>query len=315
MNDSFGLKEFISSTVLFSLIAVAYIYRVDWLIISTIMILMLSVAVAWYYKRKQHPEDVTVPEVDISRDKDFGNMINQLWLRNKPLMLIGIAGKARAGKDAVRCALMECIQTDPALYKYKCVKESIIRPLRDITTMFYGVSAAEGSSSDRETVGEEWPLSPRKFMQLMGTEVMKTMMGAHVWLKMLIRRILSDNIHIAVVADIRAENEAVLFSTFGIVIRVERPCHTTAVEAHATEQPIDDRYVDCTIINDGSLHDLHVQVSELYKTVLREQIVFSLDIQPNFHNFENAKHDYATIGPRHPRRKVGQIKIPINGMN
>lgn len=97
--------------------------------------------------------------------------------------------------------------------------------------------------------------SPRLVMQTIGTEWGRMMMHPDFW--MVIAR---GRIRIApwcVVTDVRFENEADLIHELGgQVIRVVRP-GTGSGDHHASEKGLDDRYVDHSILNAGTVGMLH----------------------------------------------------------
>ncbi len=80
--------------------------------------------------------------------------------------IIGICGKKKHGKDAVAKILID---------KYHFTKYSFADPLKRGVQEMFGLTDEQcwGDQSVKETVDERWGISPRKLLQLVGTDIFR----------------------------------------------------------------------------------------------------------------------------------------------
>ena len=104
-------------------------------------------------------------------------------------------------------------------------------------------------------------LTPRKLLQLIGTEGGRDLIHPDIWINALFSSYTKDSKWI--IPDTRFDNEAkAIKDKGGIIIKVERDVGIT--DTHASEKGISDKYVDIVIDNNGSMEDLVEEV----KTIL-----------------------------------------------
>lgn len=154
--------------------------------------------------------------------------------------LIGITGKAGAGKDTLAAGLKG---RSGVIY-------SLASPLkRGIETMF-GLPSTVWERDQKEVVIPWLGVSPRRLAQTLGTEWGRELIAPDVWLRVA-ERAITEALRegaLVVVPDIRFDNEAEMIRRLdGIVVRVERD--VAAVEAHVSEAGIADCLVDVVIEN------------------------------------------------------------------
>lgn len=173
-------------------------------------------------------------------------------------MIIGISGYARSGKDTIagilaadgfaRIAFADAIRE--ALYR--------VNPM---------VELKDGSLTDLALVVDDrgWEVAKtlpevRGYLQRLGTEVGRDMMGEDVWVNVVLRRMVAGENY--VITDVRYPNEATaIVRAGGRVWRVERPGFGPA-NSHVSETSMDGWICDAVIVNDGSLEDLERKVRE-----------------------------------------------------
>ncbi len=122
----------------------------------------------------------------------------------------------------------------------------------------------------KETKVPYWDLSPRRIIQLLGTESVRDVFGLDTWVKraqlsveMLLEceklePLASDAL---IFTDTRFDNEAQWIKrSGGIIIEIVRP-GLAGVEAHRSEQGLPPELVDAVLLNDGTLDDLRVKVA------------------------------------------------------
>lgn len=171
--------------------------------------------------------------------------------------LIGLAGKARSGKDTVA----------KLLQKYNAINTiSFAEPIRDALRGMIGLNDDHFHGSLKE-VSLGWiDKSPRQLMQTLGTQWGRELVDQDIWLKLAKRNIEASHrlgIHV-VITDVRFDNEAEFIrDNGGIVWHISRgdapQVNTHASEAGVTQAP-GDLYVD----NNGTLEELESLVLTLF---------------------------------------------------
>ena len=169
--------------------------------------------------------------------------------------LIGIAGRARSGKDTVANFIVAAIGG----YRY-----SFADPIRAMLTPL-GVDMSDPYWQARKE--EPIPalgVSPRRMMQTLGTEWGRQLINPDLWLIMAHQRLLQNGPGM-VISDVRFDNEAAWIRKHGgRIIHVIRP-DTKAVEAHASEDGIEMQDTDARLFNSGTLEELQLSVRELLR--------------------------------------------------
>lgn len=169
------------------------------------------------------------------------------------LPLIGIAGRARSGKDTVANFIIAAIGG----YRY-----SFADPIRAMLAPL-GVDMSDPYwQAHKEDPIPALGVSPRRMMQTLGTEWGRQLIHPDLWLFMAHQRLLQNGPGM-VIPDVRFENEAAWVRKHGgRVIHVIRP-DAKAVEAHASEEGIEIQDADARLFNSGTLEELQISVREL----------------------------------------------------
>lgn len=178
-------------------------------------------------------------------------------------MLIGITGRAGAGKDTVADYLWE---------SNGFIKIAFADALRSAAGHIFGLGLVNFLDRDmKEAEVEYWGMSPRRMLQLLGTEATKPVFGDDIWLK---RWFLSYsavmNTDPVVVPDVRFDVEAEAIRRLGgVIVHLTRPgtdlggvSATHASEAGVTAQP-----GDLYLVNDGSIYDLSHKVDQMLQGI------------------------------------------------
>lgn len=178
--------------------------------------------------------------------------------------LIGLAGKAGAGKDTVADYLWE---------KEGAIKIAFADPLRLAASAIFALSVE--SFTDRalkEEVVEYWGISRRDMCQLLGTEATKPVFGDNIWLKrwFLSYSAVRDTDHV-VVPDVRFDVEAEAIRRLGgVIIHIVRPGAGLlgAAGEHSSEAGVTPRADgDMYLHNNGSIYDLGHKVDHLWGSI------------------------------------------------
>lgn len=150
-------------------------------------------------------------------------------------MLIGITGKAGAGKDTIGDYLVQ---------KYKFEKIALADPIKRLVQDVFALDHhTVYDRVAREQPLQRWPKwTVRKLLQFIGTELFRQNVDDAVWVKSLWYKIQDDKCHNYVVTDIRFPNELSYFIENAkkgefFCIKVKRPGYEGEVglKGHASE--------------------------------------------------------------------------------
>lgn len=110
-------------------------------------------------------------------------------------------------------------------------------------------------------------ISPRRMLQLVGTEFGREMLNENVWLTTLLNEINKVAPDVAVVTDVRFPNELSFIAESNdedvdsYVLEIQRPHNPDRTESkHKSEQRLDSTKIKEVILNDGSLEELQSKV-------------------------------------------------------
>lgn len=171
-------------------------------------------------------------------------------------LIIGLAGRARSGKDTV-AAMLEGYH-----------RVSFADPIKDACRAAFGLTDQELYGSLKETPRHNLcGKSPRQVMQWFGTEFARDRIGSDVWLRQAARRI--EGHPRVVIPDCRFENEALwIKQRRGFIVLVERP-GIDPVHAHSSESGLPSSLIDFTIQNLGGLEELKAKVDQFIEWLER----------------------------------------------
>jgi hypothetical protein len=191
-------------------------------------------------------------------------------------MIIAVGGKKRSGKDTVANYILE---------KYdNFEKYSLASPMKEAMAIVFGWGNDHLYGSLKEVVDPRWGISPRQALQHFGTEwgqyallesfpEFKKKTGRHLWINKFIQwyetcyRIVN-----VVIPDIRFYHEFEGLNRYvrrtGVslyYIRVLRDIGQVNTDTHESERQIDSRFWDVTLLNDGTIEDLHNKIRIVMK--------------------------------------------------
>lgn len=210
-------------------------------------------------------------------------------------MVVGISGKIGSGKDTVGSILQDYSDDNAEDYQIK----KFATKLKEIAALLIGcdVSDFEDREFKEKPLGIDWivhwykdnkgkksltktaleavnhpdaattgqdMLTPRRLLQLLGTEAGRNIIHPNIWVNALFADYDLDSNWI--ITDVRFPNEAqVIKDKGGILIRVERP----GIESHCGGQHLSETSLDAydkfdyVIENDGTIQDLIDKVMAL----------------------------------------------------
>lgn len=170
--------------------------------------------------------------------------------------LIGIAGRARSGKDTIAEHLYET---------YDYARVSFADALKDGARKIFSLSEEQLYGDLKEVVDDYWQMTPREILQRMGTEAMRGEFGPDIWIRAAMRHIQAELAQCqgVVIPDVRFDNEAeAIVARGGEIWYVNRP-GAQVVRAHASEAGIHGEYISHWIHNDGNIMQLYDQIDVL----------------------------------------------------
>lgn len=172
---------------------------------------------------------------------------------NPNLPVIGIAGKARAGKDTVADFIGTYI---PA------TRHSLADPIRGMLHAI-GINLNDDYWKTRkEEIIPALGKSPRQMMQTLGTEWGRKLVNPHIWIMMAHQRLMTTS-DTLIVPDIRFTNESDWVRAMnGVMIHVDNP-RVEEVSVHSSEKGVPRLENDIVIVNDSTLEDLQATVKEI----------------------------------------------------
>lgn len=167
-------------------------------------------------------------------------------------MIIGIHGPLNGGKDTVANIIQ-------MMYPQKFGRYAFAKPLKDALKVMLGFSDIQLEDRKlKEEVDPFWGFTPRKAMQLLGTEFGRDMLRKDIWIKRAELEI-GRNAQVnrgTIITDVRFENEVewirsrddavLLYIIAPDVVRDER-------YTHASEAGVSRADTDIVLVNDKSL--------------------------------------------------------------
>jgi hypothetical protein len=178
--------------------------------------------------------------------------------------LIGFAGTARSGKDTAAGALLDAGWTRRAFADKVRAILYAINPVLDEPSYANGFTSLryEVDQYGWEAVKEMYP-EVRVYLQRLGTEGGRKILGQDVWVDALFRD--RDTWGPTVITDVRFPNEAdAIRAHGGLVVAIQRPGQEPIRDAdHISENALAGYLFDDVIPNDGTVEQLHDRVMQL----------------------------------------------------
>lgn len=179
--------------------------------------------------------------------------------------LIGITGKAGAGKDTL---------ADYLVRHFHATKYGFADPLKQALNAMFGWEMAHWNDRDWKEHTIPWlGKSPRVLAQTLGTEWGREIVHPQLWVLLAEQRYI-EHVDMSasfgvvapfVIKDVRFENEAeMIHSQNGVVIQLHRP-GVASIAAHKSEDGLPDDMVDITYINEGTVIDMCVDVVNILR--------------------------------------------------
>lgn len=168
--------------------------------------------------------------------------------------VIGIAGRARTGKDTVANFIIAAVGG----YRY-----GFADPIRAMMVPL-GIDMSDPYwQARKEDTIPVLNTSARRIMQTLGTDWGRNLISEDLWVMIAAQRLMQSG-HGMVIPDVRFDNEATwIRKQGGRVLHLKRES-AEAIQAHASEGGIEAHDEDMMLSNDGSLEDLQANVRALF---------------------------------------------------
>ena len=171
-------------------------------------------------------------------------------------MLIGLSGKAGAGKDTAGKFLCD---------RYRCLHYYFAKPLKEGAKIMFALT--DEQIKNKEQVIEPWGMSPRKLYQRLGTEVGRGI-DVNIWVKNAEMFVRQNAGFTVVITDVRFSNEAFwIHNRGGVVINIVREQNDIKENKHSSEDGLKPDDIDLTIYNNGTIEELKMSLTSTFSYV------------------------------------------------
>lgn len=172
--------------------------------------------------------------------------------------MIGITGKARAGKD-----------TAASFYRQEFGYEhlSFAAPMKKMAAALADESQFLFEHDVHKESEVDWlQVSRRRLMQLLGNEAIKPVFGNDIWIRHLMHRVDSWKLSKVVISDVRFDMEAqAIIDRGGYILRVVRPEAGLqgVAGSHASEAGVNPDLIDFDVENIGTVGEFRHELRKI----------------------------------------------------
>lgn len=183
-------------------------------------------------------------------------------------MLVGLAGKARAGKDF--CANEMC-------HSFSFYKTSFAEPLKKLCSDLFDMAREQLHGGLKEVIDERYRITPRWLMQYLGTDVLRKIYP-NIWTDYFTRDYIKRDKkkHRIVIPDVRFVNEVDAIKNIGgVVWKIVRlgdyKSAESGIKNHPSETELDSYNKFDLVIeaNSGNLRTLRTKILNATEEFLR----------------------------------------------
>lgn len=175
------------------------------------------------------------------------------------MAIIGLSGYAGSGKDTVAQMIQE-LQPDK---NWQIKKFS--GKLKEMASLLTGIDVGyfedQYFKQNRVILCGDKGYKARNFLQFLGTECVRDLLGEDVWVNALLKDYNGEKDN-WIITDVRFSNEAEAVSLLGHVVKIVRG---SAVNGHPSETALDNYTLDYCLNNMGDLEDLRTEVEYMLK--------------------------------------------------
>lgn len=174
-------------------------------------------------------------------------------------IILGIAGRKRSGKSTAGTLAADT---------FNFIQINFADPIRAAACSLFDYTP-EQLETHKHDVHPLIGISPRKFMQMMGTEFGRNMIDQDLWLKSVKNKIMNRRQYDIAICDVRYPNEADFVHRMGgKVLHITRPDMQDSAETHSSETEVDSLPADFRLTNDADLYTFKDRVKALIGRLL-----------------------------------------------
>ena len=176
-------------------------------------------------------------------------------------ILIGLMGKAGAGKDTFANTLPSC------------TRFAFAARIKQALMVMFDFSEQQLWGPDKDKIDPRWGISPREAMTKFGTELMQGWMGSDFWVRAFSYQLDNEKINspIVMLTDVRFPLEVEMIKRRGgYLVEIVRPNLDTTYRDPKTLNHISEQLkveADFVVINDKDLDHLHDEAQRILKTI------------------------------------------------
>lgn len=162
----------------------------------------------------------------------------------KPFV-IGFMGYAGVGKSTAARALADF---------YGCIETvSFAGPLKEAVQQLFLFTDEQvyGTKEQKESIDERWGISPRRVLQIVGTDCLRNMIDSKFHVKRMASYLQQCGSQVVIIDDIRFKDEAELVNQYGKCFYIDRPGYPKEDIRHASEYPPRHLASDYIVLNAG----------------------------------------------------------------
>ena len=197
------------------------------------------------------------------------------YISNNIMILIGLAGNKRAGKDTFYNYVKNNINQD-------VISFSFAKPVKDICNILFSLNDEQLYGNEKELVDERYNMSARTIMQRLGTELFRDKFsevfpelnyGNKIWVKVLENKLKKyiNTDQVIFITDVRFKEEFELIKKYnGINIKIVRG-DLKSVDTHISENDLKGKNFDYTVEN-KTLNSYYKNINELYNNLIKKSI-------------------------------------------
>lgn len=182
-------------------------------------------------------------------------------------MLVGIVGKKRSGKDTFADYV---ITTSEKTY----IKYSFADPLKEICKILFLFNDEQLYGNDKEVIDSRWGVSPRKVLQIVGTDLFRNTLPTtcedlsyikdNFWIKQFNNWYESNKHKNIIIPDIRFQNEIdIIKENNGIIIHIIND-NVNMNDTHSSETNELSGF-DIEVSNNETLNDYYHKINNIIK--------------------------------------------------
>jgi thymidylate kinase len=184
------------------------------------------------------------------------------------MLVIGVSGTKRSGKNTFADYIKEHLEEQGKSVKIgswaELLKKSAYESLgfaKTLEVSIYELWADAFKQGHKiqivNSLGETiHSISGREFLQRYGTEGHREVFGDNFWINQFWEANEFNGVDVLIITDCRYDNEAEnVLGRDGVIVKIDNPNTDSEEDTHASEQGINEKFIEYRISNNSSLED------------------------------------------------------------